>query len=188
MTIRDNILYGEEMDQAHYYDTIKLCELERDFEILPAGDLTEIGERGINLSGGQKARIGLARAVYSRKDIYLMDDPISALDAEVRKNIFKNVIFGHLKGKTCVLVTHAIDFLSYAHKVVVMEKGRIITQGTYDEVKDHKVVQKLLEVNDLNKNKVTEKKMKLNKEGEVVECEESDQEYDSSSEPEEEQK
>ena len=162
------------MDQGHYYDTIKLCELERDFEILPAGDLTEIGERGINLSGGQKARIGLARAVYSRKDIYLMDDPISALDAEVRKNIFKNVIFGHLKVKTCVLVTHAIDFLCYAHKVVVMEKGRIITQGTYDEVKEHKVVKKLLEVNDLNKNKVTEKKMKLNKEGVIVECEESD--------------
>jgi ABC-type multidrug transport system fused ATPase/permease subunit len=174
MTIRENILYGEEMDQGHYYDTIKLCELERDFEILPAGDLTEIGERGINLSGGQKARIGLARAVYSRKDIYLMDDPISALDAEVRKNIFKNVIFGHLKDKTCVLVTHAIDFLSYAHKVVVMEKGRIITQGTYDEVKEHKVVKKLLEVNDLNKNKVTEKKMKLNKEGSMVECEASD--------------
>ena len=182
MTIRDNILYGEEMDQSHYYDTIKLCELERDFDILPAGDLTEIGERGINLSGGQKARIGLARAVYSRKDIYLMDDPISALDAEVRKNIFKNVIFGHLKDKTCVLVTHAIDFLSYAHKVVVMEKGRIITQGTYDEVKDHKVVKKLLEVNDLNKNKVTEKKMKLNKEGVVVESEETDQEYDSADE------
>jgi ABC-type multidrug transport system fused ATPase/permease subunit len=183
MTIRDNILYGEEMDKEHYYDTIKLCELERDFEILPAGDLTEIGERGINLSGGQKARIGLARAVYSKKDIYLMDDPISALDAEVRKNIFKNLFFGHLKDKTCVLVTHAIDFLSYAHKVVVMEKGKIITQGTYDKVKDHEIVKKLLEVNNLNKNKVTEK---LNKDGKVVQCEQSDQDYESEEEQKEE--
>ena len=75
------------MDKEKYYDTIRLCELERDLEILPAGDLTEIGEKGINLSGGQKARVGLARAVYSNRDIYLMDDPISALDANVRKKI-----------------------------------------------------------------------------------------------------
>jgi ABC-type multidrug transport system fused ATPase/permease subunit len=69
-------------------DTIRICELERDLEILPNGDLTEIGEKGINLSGGQKARISLARAVYANKDIYLLDDPISALDAAVRKQIF----------------------------------------------------------------------------------------------------
>ena len=69
-------------------DTIRICELERDLEILPNGDLTEIGEKGINLSGGQKARISLARAVYANKDIYLLDDPISALDASVRKQIF----------------------------------------------------------------------------------------------------
>lgn len=150
------------MDEAKYYDTIRLCELERDFDILPEGDLTKIGERGINLSGGQKARIGLARAVYQDKDILLMDDPISALDAEVRKNIFRNVIFGHLKDKTCILVTHAIDFLHLAQKVIVMEKGKVITQGSYKEVKNHEIVEKLLKVNNLNKNKVTEK---LNKEG-----------------------
>jgi ABC-type bacteriocin/lantibiotic exporter with double-glycine peptidase domain len=74
-----------------------MCELERDLEILPAGDLTEIGEKGINLSGGQKARISVARAVYQQKDIYLMDDPISALDASVRKKLFLNVILGHLR-------------------------------------------------------------------------------------------
>jgi len=78
------------------------------------------------LSGGQKARISLARAVYSNKDIFLMDDPISALDAEVRKNIFRNLIFGYLKERTCILVTHAIDFLYMADKVVIMEKGKII--------------------------------------------------------------
>ena len=80
------------LDRERYVDTIQICELERDLQILGCGDLTEIGEKGINLSGGQKARIGLARAVYAQKDIYLLDDPISALDASVRKKIIENVI------------------------------------------------------------------------------------------------
>ena len=87
-------MYGLHLDKERYVDTIQLCELERDLEILPAGDLTEIGEKGINLSGGQKARISLARAVYSDRDIFIMDDPISALDANVRKKIFYNVLLG----------------------------------------------------------------------------------------------
>ena len=85
MTIRDNILFGQPMDEEKYVRTIELCELERDLEILPSGDLSEIGEKGINLSGGQKARISLARAVYHDADIILMDDVISALDAHVKK-------------------------------------------------------------------------------------------------------
>lgn len=91
-TIRDNILFDLPLDKERYVDTIQICELERDLQILGCGDLTEIGEKGINLSGGQKARIGLARAVYAQKDIYLLDDPISALDASVRKKIIENVI------------------------------------------------------------------------------------------------
>ena len=91
-TIRDNILFDLSLDKERYVDTIQICELERDLQILGCGDLTEIGEKGINLSGGQKARIGLARAVYAQKDIYLLDDPISALDASVRKKIIENVI------------------------------------------------------------------------------------------------
>ena len=83
-----------DLDKELYYDAITMCELTRDLEILGAGDLTEIGEKGINLSGGQKARISLARAVYHQSDIYLMDDPISALDAHVRKLIINNVILG----------------------------------------------------------------------------------------------
>ena len=78
-------MFGEKIDKTKYLETIKICELERDLEILPNGDLTEIGEKGINLSGGQKARVSLARAVYADRDIYLLDDPISALDAAVRK-------------------------------------------------------------------------------------------------------
>jgi ABC-type bacteriocin/lantibiotic exporter with double-glycine peptidase domain len=91
MTIRDNILFGKPMDEARYVKTIVSCCLEPDFAILKSGDLTEIGERGINLSGGQQARVSLARAVYQDKDIVLMDDPISALDANVRKRIFNRV-------------------------------------------------------------------------------------------------
>ena len=97
----------------------------RDLEILPAGDATEIGEKGINLSGGQKARISLARAVYADCDIILMDDPISALDANVRKRIFKEVFRGLLKKRTRVLVTHAIDFLHLADRICVIKEGRI---------------------------------------------------------------
>lgn len=90
-TILDNILFNVPYDAKRYAQTIKACQLERDLEILPAGDMTEIGEKGINLSGGQKARISLARAVYANSDIIMMDDPISALDANVRKKIFKHV-------------------------------------------------------------------------------------------------
>jgi ATP-binding cassette subfamily C (CFTR/MRP) protein 1 len=136
-TIRDNILFGLQLDKAKYVDVIRMCELERDLEILPAGDLTEIGEKGINLSGGQKARISLARAVYSDKDIILMDDPISALDASVRKKVIMNLILKFIRNKTRVLVTHAIDFIHLSDKVILMENGRIVAQGTYSELRDN---------------------------------------------------
>ena len=95
------------------------------------GDLTVIGENGITLSGGQQARLGLARAVYQDKDIYLLDDPISALDAHVRLNIMKNVVNGLLKDKTRLLVTHSIDFIHMADRIVMMDQGKITAQGTY---------------------------------------------------------
>lgn len=100
--------------------------MERDLEILPAGDLTEIGEKGINLSGGQKARVSLARAVYSENEIMLMDDPISALDANVKKKIFINVFLKKLKSKTRILVTHAVDFLHLVDSIVIMKKGEVV--------------------------------------------------------------
>lgn len=125
-TIRDNILFGSKYDEEKYNTVIKACQLTRDLKNLKAGDLTEIGEKGINLSGGQKARVSLARAVYADKNIYLMDDPISALDCNVRKQIFKHVFRGILKDKTRVLVTHAIDFLPLADRIVVMKEGKIM--------------------------------------------------------------
>lgn len=84
-------MFNRPLDRQRYMETIAACQLESDLGILPAGDMTEIGEKGINLSGGQKARVSLARAVYTNNDIFLMDDPISALDANVRKSIFKEV-------------------------------------------------------------------------------------------------
>ena len=149
-TIRDNILFGLPMDKVRYIDTIRLCELERDIEILPNGDLTEIGEKGINLSGGQKARVGLARAVYSQRDIFLMDDPISALDANVRKKVFMNVFMDHLSTKTRLLVTHAIDFAHLADKIIFMDKGRIVDQGSYQQLIQNEEFKNIVRINDIN--------------------------------------
>lgn len=151
MTIRDNILFDQPIDEERYVKTVMACCLERDFEILKSGDLSEIGERGINLSGGQKARLSLARAVYADKDIYLMDDPISALDAHVRKQIFKRVFRDMLRNKTRILVTHAIDFMHLADRVVVMKEGEIKVQGTYEEVLENEIVKEIVKVHNKHK-------------------------------------
>ena len=135
-TIRDNILFGQRLIPEKYNETIEICQLARDLEILPGGDMTQIGEKGINLSGGQKARVSIARAVYANNDIVLMDDPLSALDAHVKKEIFDQVIYGKLKGKTRVLATHAIDILDRVDRIIVIDQGQIIHQGHYDEIKD----------------------------------------------------
>ena len=104
---------------------------------MPAGDQTEIGEKGINLSGGQKARVALARAVYKQPDILIMDDPISALDATVRHAVFEQVFTGLMKDKTRILTTHAIEFIQKADHVVIMKDGGIAAQGSFKELKRH---------------------------------------------------
>ncbi|KAM7406526.1 hypothetical protein PAMP_000900 [Pampus punctatissimus] len=108
-TVQENILMGEPFDQAKYDRVVDVCNLRADLEILPYGDQTEIGERGLNLSGGQKQRISLARAVYSNKDIFLLDDPLSAVDAHVGKHIFEECIKKELQGKSVILVTHQLQ-------------------------------------------------------------------------------
>ncbi|KAF9100932.1 hypothetical protein BGX27_000181 [Mortierella sp. AM989] len=135
-TLRANILFGNSYDPAFYLKTIEACCLQQDFDMLLGGDMTEIGERGINLSGGQKARISLARAVYARADIYLFDDPLSAVDAHVGRNIFDKVIGpkGLLAGKTRVLVTHQIQYLAQSTSIMMMRDGRIVEQGSYQEL------------------------------------------------------
>lgn len=134
-TVRENILFGEEFDQEKYDSILFACSLESDLEILPAGDKTEIGERGINLSGGQKARINLARAVYANRDIVLLDDVLSAVDARVGKHIMNNCILGLLKEKTRILATHQLSLIGAADRVVFLNGDGTVDIGTFDELK-----------------------------------------------------
>ena len=120
-------------------------------EILPSGDQTEIGEKGINLSGGQKARVSLARAVYAEKDIILMDDPISALDANVKKKIFKNVFTGQLQNKTRVLVTHAVDFLHMVDSIILLKDGEVVVQGRYEDIKENPYLIEIMRIHNSHK-------------------------------------
>ena len=135
-SVRDNVTFGHRWDPAFYDRTIKACALTEDLAILPDGDQTEVGERGINLSGGQKARLTLARAVYARADIYLLDDVLSAVDQHVGRHIIDNVLGskGLLSGKTRILATNAISVLMEAHYIVMLRDGRIIERGTYEQV------------------------------------------------------
>ncbi|XP_039477578.1 canalicular multispecific organic anion transporter 1-like isoform X2 [Oreochromis aureus] len=136
-TLKDNILFGSPHEEENFKKVIQACALAPDLELLPGGDLTEIGEKGINLSGGQKQRVSLARAVYSQADIYLLDDPLSAVDSHVGKHLFENVIGpnGILKNKTRILVTHGISFLPYVDKIVVLENGVISEVGSYENLR-----------------------------------------------------
>ena len=135
-TIRNNILFSEPFEEEKYNKILSLCQLMEDLETFEGKDLTEIGEKGINLSGGQKVRISLARTIYNNPDIYLFDDPISALDANVGKKIMKNCIVKYLKGKTRVVVTHALSYLKYMDRIIYMKSGRIEWSGNYDEVQN----------------------------------------------------
>ncbi|GAB0192161.1 ATP-binding cassette sub-family C member 2 [Grus japonensis] len=132
-TLKDNILFGSELDEARYQQVIKACALLQDLELLPAGDQTEIGEKGINLSGGQKQRVSLARAVYSNADIYILDDPLSAVDAHVGKYLFEHVLGpkGLLQKKTRILVTHSVSFLPQVDNIVVLVAGAVSEHGSY---------------------------------------------------------
>ncbi|KAL7026259.1 hypothetical protein ACKWTF_013819 [Chironomus riparius] len=132
-TLQDNILFGKPLNEKYYEKVIQACALTADLAMLPGGDKTEIGEKGINLSGGQKARVSLARAVYSNADIYIFDDPLSAVDSHVGKHIFDN-IFGEeglLKDKTRFLVTHAISYLPRVDEIFVLTNGEIREKGSY---------------------------------------------------------
>uniref|UniRef100_A0A183KHE6 ABC transporter domain-containing protein n=1 Tax=Schistosoma curassoni TaxID=6186 RepID=A0A183KHE6_9TREM len=128
---------AEQIEELWYKNVVSACALETDIAHLPAGDKTEIGEKGVNLSGGQKQRVSLARAVYQRSDIYLLDDPLSAVDTHVGKHLFDNVIGpdGLLKDKTRIMTTNSFHWLSSADWIIVLNTNGEITQsGTYNEV------------------------------------------------------
>ncbi|XP_058750304.1 ABC transporter C family member 8-like [Vicia villosa] len=133
-TVRDNILFGKPMDKTRYEKAIKACALDKDINDFSHGDLTEIGQRGINMSGGQKQRIQLARAVYNDADIYLLDDPFSAVDAHTAAILFNDCVMTALREKTVILVTHQVEFLSEVDTILVMEGGKVIQSGSYDNL------------------------------------------------------
>ncbi|XP_077392260.1 ATP-binding cassette sub-family C member 4-like isoform X4 [Festucalex cinctus] len=133
-TIRSNILFGKELNRFKYDRVLRACALKRDMTLLPGGDLAPVGDRGANLSGGQKARVSLARAVYQDADIYLLDDPLSAVDTEVGKHIFEECICGLLRNKPRVLVTHQLQYLQAAHEIVVLKEGQMVAKGSYREL------------------------------------------------------
>uniref|UniRef100_A0A4W5NGD4 Cystic fibrosis transmembrane conductance regulator n=1 Tax=Hucho hucho TaxID=62062 RepID=A0A4W5NGD4_9TELE len=133
-TIRSNILFGKELHPQKYEKVLRACALKRDMELLPDGDLTLIGDRGATLSGGQKARVNLARTVYQDADIYLLDDPLSAVDAEVGRHLFEQCICGILKNKPRILVTHQLQYLQAADQILVLKEGHMVARGTYSEL------------------------------------------------------
>uniref|UniRef100_A0A8C9W4M8 ATP-binding cassette, sub-family C (CFTR/MRP), member 3 n=1 Tax=Scleropages formosus TaxID=113540 RepID=A0A8C9W4M8_SCLFO len=135
-TLRDNILFGQPYNECKYRAVLDACALTPDLDVLPGGDMTEIGEKGINLSGGQRQRVSLARALYNDADVYLLDDPLSAVDAHVAKHIFDKVIGpeGKLAGKTRILVTHGISFLPQVNNILVMVEGSVSEMGSYQDL------------------------------------------------------
>ncbi|XP_018309824.1 multidrug resistance-associated protein 1 isoform X2 [Mycetomoellerius zeteki] len=139
-TLQDNVLFGKALNKSVYNCVIEACALTPDFKMLPAGDQTEIGEKGINLSGGQKQRVALARAVYNDSENYFLDDPLSAVDSHVGKHIFEKVLGpnGLLKNKSRVLVTHSITYLPEVDNIIVLKDGEITESGTYKQLLEKK--------------------------------------------------
>ncbi|XP_025829254.1 multidrug resistance-associated protein 4-like [Agrilus planipennis] len=133
-TIKQNITFGSGYNEKRYRDVLKVCALEKDIMSFPNGDRTLLGERGVTLSGGQRARINLARALYREADIYLLDDPLSAVDTEVGKHLFEKGVTEFLKNKCVVLVTHQLQYLRNVNRIIVMEEGTITFQGAYQDL------------------------------------------------------
>ncbi|CAJ1015206.1 ABC transporter/P-loop containing region of AAA domain containing protein, putative, partial [Leishmania lindenbergi] len=130
-TLRDNVVFFGASDAVAFERAVRSSQLATDLVLLADGAETEIGERGINLSGGQRARVSLARAVYADRDVYVLDDPLSALDAQVGERVMRECVCGALAGKTRVLATHQVSAAAYADLVVLLEEGRVAFQGSY---------------------------------------------------------
>ncbi|XP_044267576.1 ATP-binding cassette sub-family C member 4-like [Tribolium madens] len=133
-TVRQNITFGLEFNKKRYNEVVHACALEKDFKQFPDGDLTIVGDRGASLSGGQKARINLARAVYRDADIYLLDDPLSAVDIHVSKHLYDQCINGYLANKMRILVTHQVHHLKNADEIIILNNGAIENKGTFENL------------------------------------------------------
>jgi len=137
-TVRDNILFGLTFDPVKYERVLQACCLHSDLKVLPAGDQTFVGERGVTLSGGQKARVALARAAYSNANIMLLDDPLSAVDPKVGRELFSRCILGLMGGRTRIVVTHQLQYARRSDRVVVMEEGRVAADGIFDHIQSRR--------------------------------------------------
>ncbi|XP_026808487.1 probable multidrug resistance-associated protein lethal(2)03659 isoform X2 [Rhopalosiphum maidis] len=133
-SVKQNIIFGSPMDKDRYNKVIDVCALKTDFEQFRYGDRTVVGEKGLSLSGGQRARVNLARAIYKQADIYLLDDPLSAVDTRVGKHLFEKCIKEYLKEKTCILITHQIQYLTSVDQIVLMENAKVTVEGSYQEL------------------------------------------------------
>ncbi|KAI9149228.1 ABC multidrug transporter [Paramyrothecium foliicola] len=159
-TLRNNITFGKDFDRSWYREVIKACALQADLDMLPNGDQTEIGERGITISGGQKQRLNIARAIYFDADIVLMDDPLSAVDAHVGRHIFDNAILGLLKDKCRILATHQLWVLSRCDRIVWMEGGKIQAVDTFENLmRDNKGFQDLMETTAVEEEEESDEKV-----------------------------
>ncbi|XP_023217340.1 multidrug resistance-associated protein 4-like [Centruroides sculpturatus] len=154
-TIKENILFEEKYEDEKYRKILHITALEKDISLFPKGDLTVVGERGVIMSGGQKARINLARALYIDADIFLLDDPLSAVDVPVaKKHIFEKCITEYLKDKICVLVTHQIQYLNSSSKILLLNKGRCELIGNYNEMENLKMFTGKISNQDIAKNSI----------------------------------
>ncbi|XP_055936124.1 ATP-binding cassette sub-family C member 4-like isoform X2 [Argiope bruennichi] len=133
-SVKQNVIFGSTFDENKYKTVLNVCALDKDIELFPYGDQTPVGERGVSLSGGQKARVNLARAMYFDADIFLLDDPLSAVDSAVSKHLFEKCINGYLKDKVRILATHQIQFLKGASQILVLKEGKCLALGTYDQL------------------------------------------------------
>ena len=140
-TVRENITFGRPYVEQKYHKVLEACGLIKDINSFAKNDLTRIGERGVSLSGGQRARVSLARAVYAEADVYLLDDPLSAVDAKVGKHVFENCICGLLAGRVRVLTTHQPQYTNRADQVVVLHDGEIVQGGHHMETADEEILQ-----------------------------------------------
>ncbi|XP_076757864.1 ATP-binding cassette sub-family C member 4 isoform X2 [Xylocopa sonorina] len=164
-TVRENILFGQPYDKDRYMAVTKACALIKDFQQFPYGDMTNVGESGTALSGGQKARVNLARAVYRQADIYLFDDPLSAVDARVARHLFHKCIKVYLRGKTRILATHQLQFVKQVDNIAVLDRGFVKMQGSYEELS--KLHEDFLDT--INRIKTSAEVNKQNENVEVVE-------------------
>jgi len=134
MSLRNNVLFGRAYDENKYHQALEAACMEKDIALLPNGDDTEIGEKGITLSGGQKQRTSIARAIYADAEFAILDDPLSALDAHVAKDVFKRCIRGVMRNSSVLLVTHQLQFTEFADNIIVMKDGRIAESGKYSDL------------------------------------------------------